>query len=59
MSRINKLAVSTALLATCCGDAALASSHREAPFTAANPTIDGSDGRRIQLIPGLRFLAPS
>lgn len=33
----------SAVLATFCGGAALASSHREAPFTAANPTIDGTD----------------
>ncbi len=43
MSRIGQLAVSTALLGTLCSAGALASSHREAPFTAANPTIDGTD----------------
>ena len=40
---INRLIVSAAVLAACYGGAALASSHREAPFTAANPTIDGTD----------------
>lgn len=43
MSRIHRLAATAALFATCCGGTALASSHREAPFTAANPTIDGTD----------------
>lgn len=43
MSRIHRLAMSAAVLAACWGGTALASSHREAPFTAANPTIDGTD----------------
>jgi len=43
MSRIVHLAVSTAILSAVCSSLALASSHREAPFTAANPTIDGTD----------------
>ncbi len=43
MSRIGNLAVSTAILSVTCSAVALASSHREAPFTAANPTIDGTD----------------
>jgi hypothetical protein len=43
MSRSNNLAVASAALAVVCSAAALASSHREAPFTAANPTIDGTD----------------
>jgi Domain of unknown function (DUF4331) len=43
MSRITHLAVSTAVLAAVSTAAAMASSHREAPFTAANPTIDGTD----------------
>jgi hypothetical protein len=43
MSRINYRAASSAALAVFCSAAALASSHREAPFTAANPTIDGTD----------------
>src|SRR5665213_203057 len=43
MSRIGQLAVSTAILGGVCSAGALASSHREAPFTAANPTIDGTD----------------
>ncbi|HTV79207.1 MAG TPA: DUF4331 domain-containing protein [Steroidobacteraceae bacterium] len=42
MSRLVHLAVSTALASAAC-TVALASSHREAPFTAANPTIDGTD----------------
>jgi hypothetical protein len=43
MSRIGHLAVSTAVMSAVCSSLALASSHREAPFTAANPTIDGTD----------------
>lgn len=43
MTRIKQLAVATAALATLCSAAAFASSHREAPFTATNPTIDGTD----------------
>ncbi len=43
MSRLVHLAVSTAILSAVCSSLALASSHREAPFTAANPTIDGTD----------------
>jgi hypothetical protein len=43
MSRISQLAVSTAIMSAVCSSLALASSHREAPFTAANPTIDGTD----------------
>ena len=43
MSRFNKVAVSAIALATLCSAGAYASSHREAPFTAANPTIDGTD----------------
>lgn len=43
MSRLNKVAVSAVALATLCSAGAYASSHREAPFTAANPTIDGTD----------------
>lgn len=43
MSRIGHVAVSTAILSAVCSSLALASSHREAPFTAANPTIDGTD----------------
>ncbi|MDE2347097.1 MAG: DUF4331 domain-containing protein [Gammaproteobacteria bacterium] len=43
MSRKNLFTNATVLLATLGGAAAFASSHREAPFTAANPTIDGTD----------------
>ena len=43
MSHVKQLALSSAILATLCSTAAMASSHREAPFTAANPTIDGTD----------------
>jgi hypothetical protein len=43
MSRFGHLAVSTAIASAVCSSLALASSHREAPFTAANPTIDATD----------------
>jgi Domain of unknown function (DUF4331) len=43
MSRIVHLAVSAAIMSAVCSSLALASSHREAPFTSANPTIDGTD----------------
>jgi hypothetical protein len=43
MSRIRQLAVSAATLAALSSAATFASSHREAPFTAANPTIDATD----------------
>lgn len=42
MSRTHRIALGATLAVACC-EAALASSHREAPFTAANPTIDGTD----------------
>jgi hypothetical protein len=43
MSRTRQCAVAGATLTAVCCAAALASSHREAPFTSANPTIDGTD----------------
>lgn len=43
MSRIKTLAVSAAALATLLSAGAYASSHREAPFVAAHPTVDGTD----------------
>jgi hypothetical protein len=43
MSKVGNLAVSAAIASAVCSSLALASSHREAPFTAANPTIDGTD----------------
>jgi Domain of unknown function (DUF4331) len=43
MSKVGNLAVSAAIASALCSSLALASSHREAPFTAANPTIDGTD----------------
>lgn len=43
MSRIKTLAVITAALATLLSMGAYASSHREAPFVAAHPTVDGTD----------------
>ncbi|HLK71794.1 MAG TPA: DUF4331 family protein, partial [Steroidobacteraceae bacterium] len=43
MSRIHDWAVPSAAVAIIFSVSALASSHREAPFTAANPTIDGTD----------------
>jgi hypothetical protein len=43
MSRIGHLAVSAAIMSAVCSSLAMASSHREAPFTSANPTIDGTD----------------
>jgi len=43
MSRIKTLAVSAAALATLVSVGAYASSHREAPFVAAHPTVDGTD----------------
>ena len=43
MFRTNQIAISNAILAALCSATAFASSHREAPFTAANPTIDGTD----------------
>ena len=43
MSQLGHLAVSAAIASAVCSSLAMASSHREAPFTAANPTIDGTD----------------
>jgi len=43
MLRVKHLAVATAAAATLCSATAFASSHREAPFVAAHPTIDGTD----------------
>lgn len=43
MSRIKTLAVSAAALATLVSVGAYASSHREAPFVAAHPTVDSTD----------------
>jgi hypothetical protein len=43
MSKIVQLAVSAAIASAVCSSLAMASSHREAPFTAANPQIDGTD----------------
>src|SRR6202000_299776 len=42
MSRIRHLAVSSAIASAVCSSLALAASPREAPFTAATPTIDGT-----------------
>ncbi len=43
MSRITKVTFAAAAFATLCSAGAYASSHREAPFVAAHPTIDGTD----------------
>lgn len=43
MLRVKHLAVAAAAAATLCSATAFASSHREAPFVAAHPTIDGTD----------------
>lgn len=43
MSRRGPLTIGAAILGALCSATVLASSHREAPFTAANPTIDGTD----------------
>lgn len=43
MLRIGSLAAAIAAITALGSNTAVASSHREAPFTAANPTIDGTD----------------
>ena len=43
MLRISPVAATGAAVVLLCSAVSLASSHREAPFTAANPTIDGTD----------------
>ena len=43
MGQSSKVAASAAIVSAVCSSLAMASSHREAPFTAANPQIDGTD----------------
>jgi hypothetical protein len=43
MSHVRYALVSAAIASAVCSSLAMASSHREAPFTSANPTIDGTD----------------